>query len=153
MSLKFLSATVTQGSADAFATVSMATGLANLNAGFRVRAIDFQFPLLVGADCQVDLQLLRRVPTAIVAATDRTLIWSKQRVCELTTSGMIVYSLNDYTAFDRDMDLLIVEDPIYFSIDSNGTSATNNGRCRVYYEEVRLSETAKLAALTESLNA
>lgn len=151
--LKFLSGSVTQGSADAFATASIATGLANASLGYRVRGIRFQYPSFVEADNFIQLQLVRRIPTAIVADTDRTLIWGNTRQFGITTSGVGYASMFDWFAFDRDLDLLIVEDPIYFSADSNGTSNADTFRVRVYYEEVRLSETAKLAALTESLNA
>lgn len=151
--LKFLSATVTQGSADAFATTSVATGLANASLGYKVRGITYQCPAFVETDCDFQLQVVRRVPTAIVAITDRTLVHALDFNLIITTSGQQIYPRLREFWFDDNLDLLLVEDPIYFSIDSSGTSATNAARVRIYYEEVRLSETAKLAALTESLNA
>lgn len=151
--LKFLSGLVTQASNDAFVTGSMATGLANLSLGYRVRRIEYQLPAPVEGDSDVEVQLVRRIPTAMVAITDRTLIHDYSAFVKVTTSGIFLYHGIVEVNYPNDFELLIVEDPIYFSLDTTGTSASNSARFRVYYEEVRLSETAKLAALTESLNA
>lgn len=151
--MKFLAATVTQASNDAFATAEMATGLANLSLGYRVRGIVFQMPVLPEVDCDCDVQLVRRTPTALVNIADRTLIWSHNVIKQLTTSGTFIFSQFVSWIFPKDLEMLIVEDPIFLSIDSTTTSASNTARVRVFYEEVKLSETAKLAALTESLNA
>lgn len=151
--LKFLSGTVTQGSADAFAVAEMATGLANANLGYRVRGITVQLPGNVEVDSDVQVQLCRRTPSALLGITDRTLLWAFQRAISITTSGMITYERFVERWFSRDLDLLIVEDPIYFAIDSTATSLSNTATCRVYYEEVKMTPLEKVTALSESLNA
>lgn len=151
--LKFLSGAVTQGSADAFATASIATGLANLSAGYRIRGITYDLPNPVEVDSNLQVQLVRRLPTALINLADRRLIDYYNRVTLITTSGIIQLGTVVEKWFPKDLELLIVEDPIYFSIDSATTSLSNVATVKVYYEDVRLSETAKLSQLAESLNA
>lgn len=152
--LKFLSGTVTQGSADAFATASLATGLAGLNQGYRVRRIELAWTAtLVETDAFYQAEISRRLPTAILALTDRRSLFYDILQVSVTTSGAWVRSNISRYDYPRDLDLMIVEDPLYISVDSNGTSAANPVTFRIYYEEVRMTDLAKLAALQESTNA
>lgn len=153
MALKFLSATLTQGSADAFTTVEIPTGLSNVNLGYRVRLIECSLPLFVEVDSQIEIALVRRTPTATPGIGDRTLIWQSRWQIGLTTSGIYLASRWVKDFYPRDLEMLIVEDPIHLCIDSNGTSASNACGIRVWYEEVRLTELQKVTALSESLNA
>lgn len=154
MSIKFLSGTVTQGSADAFATASVSTGLAGLNQGYRVRGIEVQWPAtLIETDGFYQFEIARRQPTAILAVADRRSLYYQLLQIAITTSGSWVRDSVTRVWYPKDMELMIVEDPIYFSVDSNGTSASNGITCRIYYEEVRMTDLAKLAALQESTNA
>lgn len=151
--LKFLSGSVTQSAADTFTQAEIATGLANASLGYRIRGIIWGFPTPVEVDAQYIIQLTRRSATATAALSDRTLIAQRTRTIKITTSGSWLIDGDDRDWYSKDLELLIVEDPIFIACASATTSAANTGRVRIYYEEVRLSETAKLAALTESLNA
>jgi len=151
--LKFLSGSVTQGSADAFATAEIATGLANANLGYRVRGIQFSFPGPVEVDSDIVIQLARRTPTAALGFSDRTLLWSFARYVKLTTSGIFVYDNPVIWTIPKDMELIIVEDPIHILVDSSSTGLANVASARVYYEEVKLTALEKVTALAESLNA
>jgi len=151
--LKFLSGSVTQGSADAFATAEIATGLANANLGYRVRGIQLSFPSPVEVDSDVVIQLARRTPTAALSFSDRTLLWSYSRFLRLTTSGLLVYDNPIIWNIPKDMELIIVEDPIHILVDSSSTAAANAASARIYYEEVKLTALEKVTALAESLNA
>jgi hypothetical protein len=151
--LKFLSGTVTQGSADAFATAEMATGLANANLAYRVRGIIVHWPGTVEVDSDIQVQLCRRTPAALLGLADRTLLWLRQRQLIITTSGQTFYERVTSEFFSRDLDLLIVEDPVHISIDSTTTGLSNTAVMRVYYEEVKVTPLEKVTALSESLNA
>lgn len=151
--LKFLSGTVTQGSADAFATAEIATGLANANLAYRIRGITLNWPSAVEVDADMQVQLARRTPAALLGLADRTLLWLRTRQTFLTTSGLIVVERVVEQLYPRDLDLLIVEDPIHICIDSTGTGVANTAVCRIYYEEARITPLEKVTALSESLNA
>jgi hypothetical protein len=153
MTAKFISGSVTQGSADAFATASITTGIASVNLGLRIREIVVSWPSLVEVDANVQFEIMRRLPTAIVGVSDRRSVITQTRQIALTTSGLVVNDLITRIAYPKDLDLMIVEDPIYFSVDSNGTSLSNVIVCRIYYEEVRMTDVQKLSALQESANA
>lgn len=153
MALQFFTGSATQGSADAFVQTSIATGLANISAGYRVRGITWQHTALAEVDCNLQLQLNRRSATAVLSLTDRRVIHYRNIVRQLTTSGLVDTDVVREFWFDQDLDLLIVEDPVYLVLDSASTGAANDAYVKVYYEQVRLTETQKLAALSESLNA
>lgn len=154
MTAKFLSVTHTQGSADAFVTTALPTGVGGSpRAALRVRAIQISWPAVAEVDSIYQAEIMRRLPTAIVGTADRRSMWVQTRQVAITTSGSWTQDAVEWTFYPRDFDLLIVEDPIYFSSDSNGTSATNAFGARIWYEPVNLTETEKLAALNESANA
>lgn len=155
MAIKFLSGSATQGSADAFVASEMATGLLNNNIAYRVRAITYQWPAFVEVDADYAVGIFRRSVSAFPASLigDRTVLDLRTKIVKITTSGSWITDQYDTYFFAKDLDLLIVEDPIYFAADTTGTSAANAFRVRILYEEVRLTDTQKLAALTESLNA
>lgn len=153
MAIQWLSGSVTQGSADAFASAEVATGLSTVNTGYRVREIWYFLPAFVEVDSDITMQWSRRSATALVSSTDRRLLHSATKQVAITTSGQFVQDRVLRFEFPKDLDLIIVEDPIYLLIDSTGTSLANILSARIYYEQVRLTETQKLAALSESANA
>jgi len=151
--LKFLSGAVTQSAADTWTVAEMATGLANATLGYRVRGFVFGLPAPVEVDSELEIIIGRRSMATAPTIADRTLLWIFNYIRDLTTSGLIDMQRYPFVPIDKDLDLLIVEDPIYIGCGSATTGLANTARVRLYYEEVRLTETAKLAALTESLNA
>lgn len=153
MALKFLAGTVTQSGADTFTSAEISTGLANVNVGLRVRMFELYMPAPAEVDSTVTLQLARRSITASLAVTDRRLMVSHTNVVRLTTSGMYSEGIVQRIILPRDMDFLIVEDPIYIGLGSATTSIANIGSARIFCEEVRLSDLAKVSALAESANA
>lgn len=153
MALKFLGGSVTQGSADAFATAEIATGLSNANLAYRVRGIVWNWASPVEVDAAYYAQLVRRTPAALVGLADRTLLWAQRWTRQITTSGTFLQAGFEFVSFPRDFDLIIVEDPIYLSIDSDTSGLANVLGVRIYYEEQRITELEKVRALAESLNA
>lgn len=148
MALKWLAASVTQGSNDAFAQSEFNTGLSNVTrSAFRIRRIEWFMPQIIGADSNVDLVLRRNSASAVTfySTEANPVIGAKRFVCELTTSGMSVVSQVQVDTYDRDLDLLIVEEQLYLNIDTNGTSTTNTGVIRIGYEVRTITENERLS--------
>lgn len=149
---KLLIGTVAQGSADAFAEAEIVTGLANTpNTAFQVTDVVLQLAPVIGADSSSEAAISRKSFAAMPTYADRAVICYEKQICELTTSGMDVYSPNVHFKWAPDEDMLVVEDPLYLEIDTNGTSATNTARCRIMYKSVRISEVDRLALIASSL--
>lgn len=146
MSLKWLSASVTQGSNDAFAETEFSTGLSNVTRqAFRIRCIEFLAPALPGVDSVVQL-CLRRNSAAALTFNGQAIIAGMQRWAEFTTSGMTTQEqYPNRQLFEKDMEFLIVEEALYFQIDSNATSATNSALVRIAYETRSITENERLA--------
>lgn len=143
--MKKLVGSVTQGSADAFAEAEIQTGLANVsNSAFRIRRIEWYMPALASADSEIMMSIAGRTLSAInlVAVSVLAGLWKK---VELTTSGSPVYELfPNAERYDRDEDLVIVEESIFLQIDSTGTGASNSGSVVVWYEPRSITQTERL---------
>lgn len=153
--LKTLVGSVTQGSADAFAQGTIVTGLQAIgDIGFKLRRVSFRVPRLIGADSDFEVALTQKSFAAIPAFTERSLVAAIGGYMELTTSGMafvhVAGPIHTFY-FDDDMDMVIATDPLYFQVDSTGTSAANTVYVRVDYQEVRLTETQRLAIMNNAL--
>lgn len=152
MALSYLTASVTQGSADAFAEAEMATALSGIsNVAFRVRELIFEFSTVGSVSSQMAIWLSRRTKTAQPKITDRDILALVHNSYQFTTSGAAVRSFVHRYTYDEDDELLIVEDPLYLGIDSASTAQTLTGYCRVGYERVSISALDRLTLLTQSL--
>jgi len=146
MALKWLIATATQGSADAFVENEFQTGLSNVTrTAFRIRRIEWGLPLLIGADCSFLVQLGRNSQAAITTTLGNPVINTVFRSMELTTSGMVVQDNSPWIAYARDEELLIVEESLFLRLDSTGTSASNSCACRIGYEQRTITENERLS--------
>jgi hypothetical protein len=146
MPLKWLTGTVTQGSADAFAEAEMSTGLSNVTRqAYRIRRIEFYVPAgLIGADCEVGIQLMRK-STAALNPNSVACIAGWWRKVELTTSGMFAWDVfPNAQTYSRDEDLVIVEETLYLDVDSTGTSLSLTVGCRIGYETRTITENERL---------
>jgi len=153
MALAYLTGSVTQGSNDAFAQAEIATALQGISrTAFRIRELLFEFPGLGNANAvNIELALTRRTKAAMPNVNDRDVIAKYRRQQVLLTSGLINYETAPRFTFTEDDELLIVEDPIYFSIDSNATGASNVAYVRIGYERTNISDVDRLTLLTQSL--
>lgn len=152
MALSYLTASVVQGSADAFAQAEMATALTGLtNVAFRVREILFEFSAFGTVTSDQFLWIARRSKTAIPAVTDRDVLAMHSLSYKFTTSGASSRKFVERLAFAEDDELLIVEDPLYLGIDSTATALTLTGYARIGYERVSISALDRLSLLTQSL--
>jgi len=151
MALKFLLLSATQGSADAFVEAEGSTGLSNVTrTAYRIRSIEWVLPILPGAaDCFIQAVLRRNSAASISMSASNAVIAACQRAQELTTSGIGVQELfPNRQVYDRDMELLIVEESLFLDVDSNGTSASNAVLCRIGYETRTITENERLSVLS-----
>lgn len=153
--LSWIKGTATQGGADAFVQSSITTGLLNDDStAWRVRCIEWFVPSLPGVDSNFQAALMRKSMNAMPAVTDwNALIREIAFSVDFTTSGLNYQNNFVRETFDRDLDLIIVEDPIYFCCDSNATAAANLFSVRIGVEPRKITTTEKLqlvaAALTQ----
>ena len=154
MALAYIVGTATQGSADAFKESEIQTALSGqTQRAFRVREILFELPNIGNAaGVNVEVSLTRRTMAAMPNITDRNVIAKVTRQQNLTTSGAYIHDRVVRLTFSEDDELLIVEDPIYFQIDTASTTAANTGYARVGYELVNVSANDRLQLALQSLN-
>lgn len=144
--------TVTQGSNDAFAEASIVTGLTNLaRAAWRIELIQFERnKTLVNADgANYQFCLARASKTAMPNITDRDVLFKWRTGVAFTTSGAQPQEL--ISAFAPNSELLIVEDTIYFTIDSDSTSTTAVGYVSIEVTQKNISEAQRLAILASRI--
>lgn len=151
MALKWLIATATQGSADAFVEAEFNTGVGEgTRTALRIRRIEWFLPNLPGADSNI-IAVLRRNSASATVLNSPAVIAAIQRTCELTTSGMnTVENFPNSQRYERDEDLLIVEQSLFLDLDSNGTSASNACVVRIGYETRSVTENERLSILASS---
>lgn len=153
--LSYLWTTLTQGSADAFVQASMATGLqGQTKAGYRIREV-----VLEGAGNSAfaqtggtfEISCSRKSLAAMPVLTEKSLIAKWKWINSFTTSGLAVIQQTRREVFSDADNLIVVEDPFYWQLDSNGTSVASTVYVRVGYEIVTLSEVDRLTLIANSL--
>lgn len=154
MALAYLTGTVTQGSNDAFAQGEIATALSGVtNFAYRAREILVEYTgTPANAAFNIEIAITRRSKTAMPVVTDRDVLlkWMLQSL--FTTSGAHNFPRVNRFTFTEDDELLIVEDPLYVSIDSNAAVAAATANVRIGYERVSISAVDRLTLLTQSLD-
>ena len=154
MALAYLTGSVTQGGADAFAQAEIATALTGVSrVAFRIRELLFEIPRIsLPATANIELALTRRTKAAMPNITDRDVIAKIKVGHEMVTSGGVTDMLVHRLTFTEDDELLVVEDPLYFQVDSSGTTLTQTVYCRIGYERATISDVDRLTLLTQSLD-
>ena len=154
MALSYLTGSVTQGAADAFAVAEIPTALSGItNVAYRVREILFQQPILAAINNVVlEACVTRRTKAAFPLVTDRDVLAMVQQRFSFTTSGAWFQDRVLRFAYQESDELLVVEDPLYLVIDSNATGAANQFNVRIGYERVSISALDRLSLLTQSLD-
>lgn len=151
--LSYLVGTVTQGSADAYAESQIVTGLGSVgNRAFQIREILWRIPQVANINgAGIVLTLSRKTFSTQPQVTERTLIHRFERYVTFSTSGATVQGQVERLAFSEQDNFLIVEDPIYFQIDSDLTTVANVGRVRIGYVPVAISELDRLTLINNTL--
>lgn len=144
--------TLTQGSADAFVQATVQTALEGLTTtAYKINRVTLEFAqAFVGASAaNYEVALTRRSKAAMPNITDQDVMMKKALRESFTTSGMII--LDGVIEYTPAIELLVVEDYLYFQLDSNGTSVANTVYALIEYEIQRISEIDRLTLLTQSL--
>lgn len=156
--IKWLLASATQGSADAFKEVEIPTGLINLGTqAYRIRRIEWNAPTMIAtATNNWEASITRKSFSSAPGVNQNALI---NRVSVGRTFGSAVGNIDQQFAgpamtftYDRDEELVIVEDPLYLQLDSAGTSAANSVQVRIGYEVRSISTVERLALIAASLS-
>lgn len=157
VALSYLWTTLTQGSADAFIQATVSTGLfGQTKIAYRLREILLEFSStqgVAGTSSQWEVSLTRKSFAAMPTTLEKSLIWKWKRSNVLVTSGMVTADTAVRVTFQESDNILVVEDPIYAQLDSNGTSATNVVYLRLGYERVAVSDVDRLTLIANSLAA
>lgn len=159
MALAYLTGSVTQGGADAFAQAEIATALTGVgNVAYRVRELLFEITnaqfIHVANSSTFEIALSRRSKTAMPLVTDRDVIAKfKSGAAQLTAVGEVTRQdgVIRYT-FTEDDEVLVVEDPIYLVVDGTATTLTLTVAARIGYERASISAVDRLTLLTQSLD-
>lgn len=152
MALSYLTGTVTQGSADAFAVGEIATALSGIsNVAYRLRELLLELPAFTATGSSIEVAITRRTKTAMPLISDRDVIAKVFRYAILTTSGAYQQERVVRIPYAEDDELLIVEDPLYLVVDSTSTTLTSTFTARLGYERVSISALDRLSLLTQSL--
>lgn len=145
---------VTQGGADAFAIASIGTALSGqTRQAYNVQklTVEVSAGMQFNANAEIELCLLRRTKAAMVDIDDPDVLQKWKQTSNFTTSG----AHDGKAVFETlppDRTMIIVEDPIYWAIDSNATTATQNALIVIEFEIITLSEVDRLSILVESLS-
>jgi len=149
---QYLWVTLTQGSNDAFVQNTMATALLNTSGIcflLRELVVEWPAPFANGADLQ--LSLTRKTFAAVPALTEKSLIWSARRTLGLTTSGAALINRVERFTWNQDDNLTLVEDPLYWQLDSASTSASNVVNLRIGVVQAKITDLEKVALVAASL--
>lgn len=150
--LRWLQQSIAQGSNDAFVEQEIITGLSNVTrSAYRIRRLEFLVPQLPGVDAANFQLALKRISTASMSlAVGNALIAGCMRGLDFTTSGTVTQDLVIVYTYPRDEELLIVEDTLYLTLDSNATSASNTASIRIGYEVRTITENERLTIQASS---
>lgn len=155
-----LTATVTQGGADAFAQAEMATALTGIKGtAYLINAIRYElilpavpvFPLNVAALQDISLALTRRTKAAMPNISDVDVIHKWKYTGTWTTLVGSVAAFKAADVFEPKGEILVVEDPLFLQIDSTGSGAIWSAVVDVDYEVKKISDIDRLSLLTLSL--
>lgn len=143
---------VQQASNDAFAEGSIATGLTSLaNQAWRVELILFEtsnaLPNTNGAT--LEMALSRGSKSAMPNITDRDVLFKYRQTVGFTTSGSTYQPM--IFPFTPASELLIVEETLYFQLDSASIAAQVTGYFSVEVSAKRISEQQRLSILASRI--
>lgn len=156
-----LTGTVTQGANDAFAIAEVQTALqGQTRNAYRIAEITAQlvlpanqsFPTQSASALQsLQIALSRRTKTAMPNITDVDLLKLFELRSAFATAVGYGNLMQGPFVWQPPSDMIVVEDPLYLMIDSNGTAVTWGAVVTIEYEVVTISEVDRLTLLTQSL--
>lgn len=155
--LSYLPFTLTQGSADAFVQVSIATALSGLTkTSYRMASLELEIPKRVvsdGSDYQISLtrKSYSAMPTSQIVEKSMIKYW-RETSTSATAAGFMVLPRTLLFTWGDDDAPIIVEDPIYAQLDSASTSVANVVYGRIGYWQDSISEVDRLTLIANSLS-
>lgn len=156
--LAYISGTLTQGSADAFVQLTIATALSGqTKTCYRLASLEFELGQVRSAASGADYQfvLTRKSYSALPTSPmlEKSMIYyTRLSTTQLTAVGF-GYNDRTYTRTWSDDDApIIVEDPIYAQLDSASTSVANVLYFRLGYWLDSISEVDRLQLVANSLS-
>ena len=148
-----LRGSVTQGAANAYVQTSMLTGLsAGGNDALLVKEIVLE---VVGvapgaaAITEMEFALTRATKAAMVVISDDDLIWKNRFSNYYAASFMPELGL---VRFVPQVDLVLIEDTVYFSFDSSNLAALTTAYLNVLAMPATVTESEKVGILLSRLN-
>lgn len=134
----------TQASADAFAQASLSTGLsAATPTGMLIKQVMIDLPGVtavsaLAADFGLEFTITRSSKSAIPNLNDADCVMRYGIAALLVTSGLAIMPCTFF--FPQESGQLIVQDTLYFQVDSNGIGTALSVDFLVDYEFVSLKE-------------
>jgi hypothetical protein len=148
---KYLSASATQGGADAFVETAITTNLVPSD-GYAFKLTKMFWDATgyegLGNNMTTEFGLSRDTKAAVARYSDADCMYYNGYIIEEITSGALQRPLSGEVDFPDG--IYVVEPTIYLDLDSTGTSATKTLHVRLYYEEVKLSEVEILRLLNNA---
>jgi hypothetical protein len=143
--LKYLFATLTQGSADAFIQASIATAFGVDKTVGVIRSIEVLWPRLgIAANSNAEIYLTTKSFAAVpVFGTDKSILWGAKRFAELATSGGYVNPAGlsrDVWDDDDPFAPIICESTLYAQFDSSNTTLTGTAYLKIGYVEDTMND-------------
>jgi hypothetical protein len=137
----------TQGSADAFATTVVSTGISTTgNFGWLLKRIEFEVDpdiIVVApqtADCSLQLQVAAGVQTNLVLPNSNDFVAQMQMCMPGIAASTSAYQLPTQYVWEAPDNLVLVDPDLTLILDSTGTGAANVGTARIYYFPIELNE-------------
>lgn len=140
-------ASVLQGSADAFVTAQIATGISTGSRfGWMIDSVEFLLKeTVVGApqtsDCDLEMQLTQgTAPAAIIASSSTDLICERRLALPGIAAAVNAYVIELGWKWKAPDNYLVVDPLLNVVLDSTSTAVTNTLVCRIFYFPVQLQE-------------
>lgn len=151
---QFATASATQGSADAFATTRIETGISTAaRYGWMIDTVEFYLDVAASgwanADCSAQFQLLQgTVPTAVLAPTSADFICEARYAKMADGTPASTQTIPLTSQWKAPENFVIVDPAIHLAIDSTSTNVANTVVVRIFYWPVELSEMDLLRMLS-----
>lgn len=147
---------VVQGSADAFATTELQTGISTAaRYGWMIERVEFAVSAgFVAAPQTADVDLIMQIvqgqtPVALLPPDDMDLVCEWRNLIPGIAAAVDAYLFPGGFTWWAPENLVIVDPTLYLSIDSSASAVANTGYARIYYYPVELSELDILRMLAQ----
>lgn len=138
---------VTQGSADAFATAQLATGISTASKyGWMIQAIDFSWSAGIvatpqTADADAIIQITQgSTKAALVSPVDVDLIAEWRQCFPGIAAAVNAYVMQLSMRWNAPENFVVVDPVLNLLVDSTATAVANTGYAKIWYYPVAINE-------------